>query len=292
MQRTFATPGHVVAVVENAAGAVDIACQAVTTTEVILDASSPAGLERIEQAVVECTPSADDQLVSVRVPYQHGRARFRRCDVRVRIVVPLRSDVDVSTASAPIAVRGLTGHATFKTASGAIVADDAEGIVRAKSASGDIALGSIDGEVRAQSVAGDVHVTRATRRLSVSTISGRIEVDAADDELEARTTSGRIVLGALRGDASATTVSGGVTIAALRRGRLQIRTVSGDVTVGIAEKVTLRVDVDSVSGRVRSEIPITDQPSADEAAPIVSVAGRTVSGDVTLQRAAEPALAE
>jgi DUF4097 and DUF4098 domain-containing protein YvlB len=270
-------------VVECEAGAVDIACQAVSVTEVTLEADSPGGIDLIEGAVVACSASTDGHLLSVRIPPQHLRGRQRHGEVQVRIVVPLGTDVDVTTASAPIQVHGLVGRATFKTASGSIVGDDAAGSIRAKSASGSIALGSVEGDVR---------IGAASRRAVLSTISGAIEVAAAAADLEAKTTSGRIDLGALHADAGASTVSGNIRVASQHGGRLQIRTVSGDVSVGIAEKVTLRVDVDSVSGRIRSEIPIGDALARREAVPMVSVVARTVSGDVTLERAAVPALHE
>ena len=292
MHRSFETEGHVAAVVECEAGAVDIACQAVGVTEVSLDAESPGGNDLIERSVVVCSPSADGHLLTVRVPHQPLRSRLRDGEVRVRIVVPLGTDVDVTTASAPIRVRGLVGRATFKSASGSVEGDDAAGAVRAKSASGNIALGAVEGEVRAESASGDVRIGAAGRRAVITTISGTVELSAAAADLEVKTTSGRIGLGALHGNATVGTVSGNIRVDSQHRGRIQMRTVSGDVSVGIAEGVTLRVDVDSVSGRVRSEIPISDAPGGEEPSPTVSVAVRTVSGDVTLERAPVPALHE
>jgi|HubBroStandDraft_1064217.scaffolds.fasta_scaffold71293_2 hypothetical protein len=292
MHRSFETPGHVAAVVECEAGAVDIACQAVDVTEVTLAAESPGGNDLIERSVVVCSPSADGHLLSVRIPHQHLWGRQREGEVQVRIVVPLGTDVDVSTASAPIRVHGLLGRATFKTASASVEADDAAGSVRAKSASGNIALGAVEGEVRAQSASGDVRIGAAGRRAVLTTISGTVELAAAAADLEVKTTSGRIDLGALHGDATVGTVSGNIRVGSQHRGRVQVRTVSGDVIVGIAEGITLRVDVDSISGRVRSEIPIGDAPPGEDAPPTVGVVVRTVSGDVALERAVVPALQE
>jgi DUF4097 and DUF4098 domain-containing protein YvlB len=292
MHRSFETPGHVAAVVECEAGLVDIACRAVSVTEVTLEAESPGGIELIEGSVVVCSPSVDGHLLSVRIPHQHLRGRQRHGEVQVRIVVPLGADVDVSTASAPIRVHGLVGRATFKTASGSVEGDDAAGSVRAESASGNIALGAVEGEVRAQSASGDVRIGTAARRAVLTTISGTVELAGAAADLEVRTTSGRIDLGALHGDATVGTVSGDIRVGSQNRGRIQMRTVSGDVSVGIAEGVTLRVDVDSISGRVRSEIPISDTLPGEDASPTVSLVVRTVSGDVTLDRAGAPALHE
>jgi hypothetical protein len=67
-----------------------------------------------------------------------------------------------------------------------------------------------------------------------------------------------------------------------------VRSVSGDVRVGVAKGVDLHVDVETASGLVRSEIPLDDAPAPGarrEARVDLSV--RSVSGNVEIGRALE-----
>ena len=44
-------------------------------------------------------------------------------------------------------------------------------------------------------------------------------------------------------------------------GTLHVRSVSGDVAVGVVEGVDLHVDVETMSGSVHSDIPLDDAPA-------------------------------
>ena len=74
---------------------------------------------------------------------------------------------------------------------------------------------------------------------------------------------------------------------ALERGRLQLKTVSGDAAVGVVPGRRVWLELSSVSGRMRSDLD--DEPSgaeADAGPATVSISARTVSGDVRVRRAA------
>jgi hypothetical protein len=68
-----------------------------------------------------------------------------------------------------------------------------------------------------------------------------------------------------------------------------VRSVSGDVSVGVAKGVYLHVDVETTSGVVHSEIPLTGAPSDDGTRPEtrVDLSVRSVSGNVEIGRALE-----
>ncbi len=266
MHEVFETPGPVTVVVENEVGVVDVECVETTLTEVTLEADTPAAQDLIEMARVSCTPGDNGRMVSVLIP----RRRFVLSDgVSVRVRAPFGATLRVATASAEIRVRGRSGRAFLKTASGPIVVEEAAGDVRAQTASGTITLGSILGEVRAQTASGDISVQSA-------------------GPADLQSVSGDVRLGQLGRDGTTSTVSGRIEIARCGGGRLRAKSVSGAVTLGIAPGVSLRVDADSFSGQVRSEIPIGEEgPAGGD--PDLVVAVQTVSGNVTLQRAAEPA---
>jgi hypothetical protein len=67
-----------------------------------------------------------------------------------------------------------------------------------------------------------------------------------------------------------------------------VQTVSGDVRLGITRGTRTWIDAASVSGRLESELGLEDQePTPDEdASPVVPLHVKTVSGDVSVVRAA------
>ncbi|MGH8996576.1 MAG: DUF4097 family beta strand repeat-containing protein, partial [Acidimicrobiales bacterium] len=141
----------------------------------------------------------------------------------------------------------------------------------ASTASGSVVIGEVGGHVRAKTASGDIEVG-----------------SAAGADL--RGVSGDVRLGALHGDASMRTVSGSVRVAACDRGRVEISSVSGDISVGVADGTTVQLDAQTAGGTVRSEIPLEDEPPRGGAGPDVVISARTVSGAVVLERAGRPAL--
>ncbi len=82
------------------------------------------------------------------------------------------------------------------------------------------------------------------------------------------------------------TTSGDVDVKAVSGGDVRVQTVSGDVRVGIARGTRTWIDAASVSGRLESELGLDDhEPAADETT-VVPLHVKTVSGDVSIVRAA------
>jgi hypothetical protein len=137
--------------------------------------------------------------------------------------------------------------ADVKTASGDITADDVDGL-RAKTASGDIEVGAVGGDLRMHGASGDLRCVRVDGQASVTTASGDVEIGSATDRIDLRGSSGDVRLGDVSGDLSVVAVSGDVTVFSLARGTARLRSVFGEVDVGIARGVALSVDAESMSG--------------------------------------------
>jgi DUF4097 and DUF4098 domain-containing protein YvlB len=120
-----------------------------------------------------------------------------------------------------------------------------------------------------------------------STATGDLEVGTARSRVEVTTTSGNVRLGELAHGARIVNVSGDVRVLALGEGALRIRSVSGNVSVGVVEGVDLHVDVETVSGSVHSDIPLDDAPAARPRGSVVDLSVRSVSGNVEIGRALE-----
>ena len=166
--------------------------------------------------------------------------------------------------------------------------------------------------VKLGTVSGDGLVSGVHDDAQVRTVSGTVVVDGVNGEVSARTVSGEIEVRDQRGAVKGESVSGSLSVHALHLPSLTGRSVSGDVSVDLVESpseirvktvsgdVTLRVPVEagydvharSVSGavvadgrrleghhgQVRGELSSGD--------PDVRLVAVTVSGDVTLLRAA------
>jgi DUF4097 and DUF4098 domain-containing protein YvlB len=284
MERTFETPGPVRLYVENEVGTVTITARETTTTEISLDPDTPGAQELVERATVEQRKDA----VIVKLPRLHGMRFLRRNGVTIRIVLPEGSTVTAVTGSADVDVTGLLGAADLKTASGDLTTDDVTKEVRAKTASGDVTVGSVGGELRMSTASGCLRCSRVGGRATFSAASGDVEIGSAGDRVEVQATSGHVRLGELARGARVINVSGDIRVLALSEGSLHVRSVSGDVAVGVAEGVELHVDVETVSGQIRSGIPLGDQPGqASRTGKKADVSVRNVSGNVEIERALE-----
>ncbi len=287
MHRTFETPGPVRLFVENDAGLVTITTRESGTTTVSIEADTPGAEELVEGSVVECRTTGGRHLVVVKVPHARGKRFIRRDPVSVRVELPEGSDVRAATGSADIEVIGSVEAADVKSGSGDITTDDVAADVRAKTASGNITLGNVGGELRAHTASGDLRCSGVMGSAVFATASGELELGAAYGRVDIKGSSGSVRLGELAHGARVSNVSGDVRVLALGEGTLHVRSVSGNVSVGIANGVELHVDVETVSGAVLSDIPIEAAPGPTRREARVELRVRSVSGNVAIERALE-----
>jgi DUF4097 and DUF4098 domain-containing protein YvlB len=288
MEKTFETPGGVRLSVEIHAGLVVVTSGATDRTVVSIEADTPGAEELVRRATVECHPTGNRHLVAVKLPQVYGMRLLRRNAVTVRVEVPEGAQVAVATASANMEVNGPVGEVEFKTASGNASIDDVVADVTTKTASGTITIGNVGGDIRAHTVSGDLRCSSVAGAALFSATSGNLELGAACSRVEVKVTSGDIRLGDLAHGAQLMNVSGNVRVLALGEGTLKVRSVSGDVTVGVAKGVDLHVDVETATGNVHSDIPLDNVPSEGVRPETrVDLSVRSVSGDVEIRRALE-----
>ncbi|HEX3333322.1 MAG TPA: DUF4097 family beta strand repeat-containing protein [Acidimicrobiales bacterium] len=288
MEKTFETRGDVRLYVENEVGHVAITTGPSLATTVSLEPETADAEQLVERATVEChTTGGSRHMVVVKVPRQ-GMRFLRRNPVTVRVDLPEGSDVNVMAGSADVDITGPVGAAELATSSGDISADDVAGDFDSKTASGDIIVGAVGGDLKVHSASGDLRCTSVAGRAVFATASGDLEVGAAAGQVDVKATSGDVRLGDLAHGARVQNVSGDVRVLALGEGTLHVRSVSGSVSVGVVTGVDLHVDVETMSGQIRSDIPLGDQrgPGGRDNSR-VEVSVRSVSGDVEIERALE-----
>jgi DUF4097 and DUF4098 domain-containing protein YvlB len=94
-------------------------------------------------------------------------------------------------------------------------------------------------------------------------------------------------LGDVSGDVTVLAVSGHVHALSIADGSTHVRSVSGEIELGIARGVTLSVDAESMSGSVESDIPLHDDPVSAPGMPKVVLSATSVSGNIHIRRGVE-----
>jgi len=267
----FETPGSVSLQVKLPSGRVLVttADEPRTTVEVV-----PVG-RRGQDAIDEIEVTMDERLgrYAVKVE-QKDRIRWGPIqitwggDFECRIVCPPGTDLDFAGGSTDLRSDGELGEVSVRTASG------------------DIRLESVRGDLQVKTASGDISVDTIASQASLVTVSGDLGVERVDASLTARAVSGDVTIGGIWGPLALSTTSGDVDIKSVAGGDVRVQTVSGDVRVGIAPGTRTWIDAASVSGRLESELGLDQEPAAETDEAVVPLHVKTVSGDVSIVRAA------
>jgi hypothetical protein len=269
----FETPGSVSLQVKLPSGRVLVttADEPRTTVEVV------AVGRRGQDAVDEIDVTMEERLGRYVVKVEQ-KDRFRWGPIQItwggdfecRISCPPGSGLELSGGSTDVRADGELGEVSIRTASG------------------DVRLESVLRELQIKTASGDIDVASAAQQASLVTVSGDLMLGQAEGALTARSVSGDVTVGSSAGVLGISTTSGDVDVKAVSAGDVRVQTVSGDVRLGIARGTRTWVDAASVSGRLESELGLQDQePDTGEGAvPVVPLHVKTVSGDVSVVRAA------
>ncbi|MCC6930263.1 MAG: DUF4097 family beta strand repeat protein [Gemmatimonadaceae bacterium] len=150
-----------------------------------------------------------------------------------------------------------------RSTSGDVVIRGTGGAVEANSTSGDVMVEDATRRVELSSVSGDVSARKVRGTIDVSSVSGTIELDDVEGELHANTTSGDIQLGhVVSRDIEASTTSGDITFSGSISGdgRYEFNSHSGNIELAIPSSANARFAVETYSGELDSDFPITLQP--------------------------------
>ncbi len=216
-----------------------------------------AATDTITVAITPAGRLTDEQrlLESITVDFGDGNLVI---DMPRRLIVG-------RSGSADVRVTLPTGSSCeIRTASADLSCTGELASLTAATASGEVTAELITELADVKTASGDVHLARA-RAAHVATASGDVRVRRVDDEVTAKTASGDVWIEAACG------------------GLAETLTVSGDIRVGVAPGRDVYLDLSTFSGDVSSEL----EPAGETAEAVMTVQCRTVSGDITVQRAAE-----
>lgn len=241
---------------------VDTDDSAETTIELEPLRGDEATRDAIERATVE--QHGDRILVEI------GKAGWgffgRSPQVGVRVRCPHGTSLDCDTASADVVASGRLGDVEVKSASADVFLDHVAGTVSVATASGDVRIDELEGDGKVSTVSGDAHIRTARGELATTTVSGDVELGEAHRSVTVQS------------------VSGDQRLRSIRAGEIQLKSVSGDVAVGVLMGTRLFIDASSTSGDVRSDLNVDDLPTEGDGTTEASLRVKTVSGDIAVTR--------
>jgi DUF4097 and DUF4098 domain-containing protein YvlB len=274
MEHTFTTDGPTKLYVELGKGSLAVHAGDVTTTTVTLDG---AGAD-------ETVVTQDGDVVSIIAPERRTGFRSRH-DLEVHAVVelPTGSQLRARTGSADVTTTGSMAMVSGTTGSGDVAVEAVERALDLSTGSGDVHVARLVGDGQLKSGSGDVRVDAVAGALSVSTGSGDVALGTTDGPVTVKTGSGDLVVQASREDLRFSSGSGDLRVVDARRGRLQVKSASGNVAVAVPEGTPVWTDIRTVGGEVRSTLEGVGEPRDGQ--DHVELRVNTVSGDVALQHA-------
>jgi hypothetical protein len=159
-------------------------------------------------------------------------------------------------------------------------------------AAGTIDARNVDGDLFLDTGSGDITARGASGILNLDTGSGNVTVDGADGDVSIDTGSGNVEARSVRAPAlSVDTGSGDVTVSNAEAREVEIDTGSGGVTVSVPADYAGDVRLETGSGRMATELPITLlRRSDDEIVGRIGEGGsarieiETGSGDIRIHR--------
>jgi DUF4097 and DUF4098 domain-containing protein YvlB len=265
--RTFPLTGPINLAAKLGHGSLLVHCADGVAAATVELTARPGSDEYAERTTVEMTGPT----LTITAPRQGGVFDLfgdmwrKNAGVDVVVTVPSGTAMKISTFTAGVEVRGRSGGADIATGSASIDLDEVGGDLRVRSGTATTTVRAVGGSVQLRTGAGDTHFTEIAGDLDCVCGSGQLIADLVRGAVRCRVGSGEARLAAVYGD-------------------VDMASGSGPLSVGLPAGVTARLDVQTGSGRVSSELPVGDKP-ADVSASI-AVRARTGSGDVAIRRAA------
>lgn len=279
---SFETPQPAKLRINVPSGRISVTAEATAVTRIELTAPNgdPNARDWIDQAEIV---QLGDEIV-VRGP----KLRFSLFNlwggsIEAIVHAPLGSDASLSIGAGRVETIGRMGAVRANTGAGAVhVAECAD--AHAHTGAGDVDIVAVSGSVDAKTGAGTVRVGKVGANAEIVTAAGNARIDEIAGAARMKTAHGNIEVGAAGDSLDAFTASGNVRVTRADHGYVRARTVSGGVSVGVANGVAAHLDLSTVSGRVRSELEASGAPADGEQR--IELVLSTVSGNVSVARAA------
>lgn len=162
--------------------------------------------------------------------------RSRSTNLYVR--VPVGLNVSIGTVSGDVRMSGRFGTVKASSLSGHITISDTEGDADLRSVSGHIEVGDCGGRCRANTKSGHIEIGHVVSSVQAHTMSGHIEIGTAgQDEVNLKSISGRVT----------------VKVDSGRAPHLRAHSLSGKVRCECAQGNDFEIKANTISGSIEVE---------------------------------------
>lgn len=211
--------------------------------------------------------------LEIRVTVPEG---WRDGTVNLRLRVPDAVRLRLGSSFGDVRVESTIGPVEVHTASGSVALEHLRGNVRAEAVSGEIRAKDIAGTLRLSSRSGDLHAERLARGGEITGESGEVHIEGVEGgRLEAKSVSGDVHIrdaGRQNPIEMVAETRSGDIELERAQGSIVLKTVSGDITAEHVQAGTLQAQTTSGDLKIEMDAPLTGTLSAS-----------TVSGDAEIR---------
>jgi DUF4097 and DUF4098 domain-containing protein YvlB len=280
---TFTTPAPISVAVELGVGDIQISAGERTETTVEVrpsDASKKSDVAAAEQTRVEYA----NGLLLVKAPKGWRQYTFRGGNesISVQIDLPAGSRVTADAGVVTLRSSGRLGDCTFKTGVGDIQVEET-GALELKTGAGDIGLGRATGHVEITTGSGALRIGSIDGSAVIKNSNGDTSIGEVTGDLRVSAANGKISVGHAHSTVTAKTANGDVRLGEVERGAVVADTGSGNLEVGIRNRVAAWLDLNTGFGEVHNSLDHAGAPEPGE--DTVEVRARTAYGNITVRRA-------
>jgi len=264
--RTFEVDPGGQLVVELDRGSIEVKSADAASVEVDITRKAGGSQAKAEKTLKdhEVTVAQTGNKVEIKAEYKGQKAKgwFSRSpelQVKCRITVPRRFDVDLKTAGGGIEVAELGGKVQAHTSGGNMIFGKIEGPVSAHTSGGSITVRTAKGKVDVNTSGGNLSLADIEGDLTAQTSGGSIHVEKLTGQSVVKTSGGHIEVADLKGKIDARTSGGSIAAKFLEQpaGDCTFKTSGGNVTIILSEKIAVDVDAHTSAGRVSTDFPVT-----------------------------------
>lgn len=180
-----------------------------------------------------------------RIALQSRSLRSEQSSAYVEVQVPVGTRVTATTVSGLVELRATLGEIVARSVSGRVNVQGGRERVDIQTVSGSLDVGDIQGQMSIEAVSASIDIEGAVGDLTAETVSGSIRLR-------------RSRLSGLRAETVSGTISYEGSLAST--GTYRMNTHSGSVTLTLPADVGATLELETFSGRIASDFPLTLQP--------------------------------